>query len=207
MASECPASSASEQPVQDGKGAASDSGSSYSSSGSRSRSRSPRGQPGPPPLRLGSIVELQGLAKAPELNGRRAVVTAGPDANSRVEVLCYPEKGADPEDDLRRVSVSFERLKPFIEGMPVRLRFRNVPGGYNTDILREEIEEECFAEGESFENLLFDRERGFAYLSAPSQRVFEQFISNFDGRRLERCGPGLFMPDSVLAQIVKVERL
>ncbi|CAE8661620.1 unnamed protein product [Polarella glacialis] len=176
----------------------SDSGSSYSGSGSPSRGRSR--SPPRPALGLGSLVELQGLAKAPELNGRRGLITAGPDAGGRWEVLCFPTEGAG----LRRLSVALERLRqvPAAAGS-VRLRLRNVPGGYDTDLLREEIEDEGFMDGESFSSLLFDHERGFGYLCAASERLAMQIVGNFDGRRLDRAGPGRLMPDSALAQIVK----
>merc|ERR1711879_701879 len=107
--------------------------------------------------------------------------------------------GAGP----RRLALTAERLRP-VPAAPgsVRLRFRNVPGGYDTASLREELDDEGFTGDACFTGLLFDESRGFAYLTAASERIALQIICNFDGRKLERFGPGRLMPDSKLAQIV-----
>jgi hypothetical protein len=44
------------------------------------------------------------------------------------------------------------------------------------------------------------------YVFAASARVAQQIVTNFDGRRLERLGPGE-LPDSCLRQNVKLEWL
>lgn len=193
--------------------------SSYTSdSGSReerSRSRSPRGvsesvETGPHTHKvgLGALVELTGLTKAAELNGRRAVITSVSETENRLEVLCLENAGsAGKAAEHRRLSITRERLVVVESEGAVRLRLRNVPSEYDTSLLREEFDEEGFVEGQTFSGLVFDASRSFAYLTASSERAAMQIIGNFDGRRLERCGPGRLMPDSVLARIVKVERL
>lgn len=198
----------------------SDTGSSYTGSESpsvpegRGRSRSPRGAaragPSPCKLALGMVVELSGLAKALELNGRRGVITAGPDVGGRWETLLFPSADAPQEKEPRRLSVTKERfLVPpeFAVAGSVRMRFRNIPAEYDTALLKEELGDECFVEGEQYSGLLFDKERRFGYLTVVSERVAMQLIGEFDGRRLERAGPGRSMTESVLAQIVKLELL
>ncbi|CAK0832373.1 unnamed protein product, partial [Prorocentrum cordatum] len=152
------------------------------------------------------IVELAGLAKAPELNGRRGVLTGLPDAGGRWEVALF----AQAEQKTRRLSVTQDRLATPPGAAPagsVRLRLRNVPAEYDAALLKEELEDECFMEGEHFVGLLFDEVRRFGYLTAACERVALQLIGQFDGRRLERAGPGRATTESALAQIVKVERL
>eukprot|EP00927_Polykrikos_kofoidii_P025554 TRINITY_DN22938_c0_g1_i1.p1 TRINITY_DN22938_c0_g1~~TRINITY_DN22938_c0_g1_i1.p1 ORF type:complete len:259 (+),score=47.33 TRINITY_DN22938_c0_g1_i1:39-779(+) len=203
--------------------------------GSRDRSRSPRGfgagagADGPVlgaghatgvadakprgSLSLGMVVELTGLAKAPQLNGRRGVITGGScslGADGRWEILLFPRVAEPTETQPRRISVASERLfvprETCVVG-GVRMRIRNVPSEYDTDLLREELEDEGFVERESFFWLIFDQERRFGYFTAVSERVALQIIGQFDGRRLERAGPGGTVTESVLAQIVKLERL
>lgn len=54
--------------------------------------------------------------------------------------------------------------------------------------------------------LLHDTEQHQTYVFAKSLRVAHQILTNFDGRRLERLGPGE-LPDSCLRQNVKLELL
>mmetsp|Transcript_60819 Transcript_60819/g.162806 ORF Transcript_60819/g.162806 Transcript_60819/m.162806 type:complete len:229 (-) Transcript_60819:69-755(-) len=186
--------------------------SGYSSgSGSSGRSRSPREAARPAArLGLGAVVELAGLEKAAELNGRAAVVTSIPEAGAgsgRWEAVCLAKEGPE-EGEPRRVAVSAEKLRVAPEPAgSVRLRMRNVPAGYDTELMREELDDEGFSGDSCFTGLLHDASRGFCYLTAATERIAMQIMCNFDGRRLERCGPGRFMPDSRLAQIVKLERL
>ncbi len=173
---------------------------------------------------LGAFVELQDLQTAQELNGRRAVITgclaqATSQSLQRWEVLCLPPLGSNAgsddgrcgDTDLRRIAVSPEHIR-LVAGLgctagAARLRLRNVPDEYDTDLLRAELDDEGFVDGESFVGLIFDRERRHGYLTAVSERVAMQIVGNVDGRRFDRAGPGRVMPDSILAQIVKVERL
>merc|ERR1719419_1530865 len=162
------------------------------------------------PLGLGAVVRISGLEGAAELNGRTAVVTSRPEGGSTSglwEVVCLPLEGT-PETEQHRLTLSPERLCMVpAPACGVRLRLRNVPSGYDTALLREELNDEGFTGEDCFTGLLHDASRGFCYLTACSERIAMQIIGNFDGRRLERCGPGRLMPDSRLAQIVKLERL
>ena len=54
--------------------------------------------------------------------------------------------------------------------------------------------------------LLHDMQQHQTYVFAASARVAQQIVTNFDGRRLERLGPGE-LPDSCLRQNVKLEWL
>ena len=54
--------------------------------------------------------------------------------------------------------------------------------------------------------LLHDMEQHQTYVLCASLRVARQIVTNFDGRRLERLGPGE-LPDSCLRQNVKLEML
>eukprot|EP00419_Tripos_fusus_P049832 CAMPEP_0172819102 /NCGR_PEP_ID=MMETSP1075-20121228/14362_1 /TAXON_ID=2916 /ORGANISM="Ceratium fusus, Strain PA161109" /LENGTH=224 /DNA_ID=CAMNT_0013659565 /DNA_START=97 /DNA_END=769 /DNA_ORIENTATION=- len=193
----------------DGSGGSSREGSSSSRS---KRSRSPPShavlQAAPQGLGLGAVVKLQGLQKAADLNGRTGVVTweqGSTTGEQRWEVVCFPCEDGSSEET-RRLAVQPDKLCliPHAAGA-VKLRLRNVPSGYDTSLMREELDDEGFAGDESFSGLLHDESRGFCYLTAASERVAMQIICNFDGRRLERCGPGRAMPDSRLAQIVKLD--
>merc|ERR1711920_1173014 len=130
-----------------------------------------------------------------------------PDAGGRWEVVLFSEA---QEKQPRRLSVTQERLAIPPGVAPagsVRLRLRNVPAEYDAALLKEELEDECFMEGDHFVGLLFDESRRFGYLTAACERVAMQLIGQFDGRRLELAGPGRVTTESALAQIVKVERL
>ncbi|CAL1129288.1 unnamed protein product [Cladocopium goreaui] len=74
------------------------------------------------------------------------------------------------------------------------LRFRNVPEGYTSSLMREELEDEGFGPDEVL-YLLHDMQQHQTYVFAASARVAQQIVTNFDGRRLERLGPGE-LPDS-----------
>ena len=54
--------------------------------------------------------------------------------------------------------------------------------------------------------LLHDLQQHQTYVFAANARVAQQIVTNFDGRRLERLGPGE-LPDSCLRQNVKLEWL
>eukprot|EP00929_Paragymnodinium_shiwhaense_P010674 TRINITY_DN115530_c0_g1_i1.p1 TRINITY_DN115530_c0_g1~~TRINITY_DN115530_c0_g1_i1.p1 ORF type:complete len:218 (+),score=30.15 TRINITY_DN115530_c0_g1_i1:121-774(+) len=188
------------------------SSSSYSS-GSRSRSPARLAPPPPATVGLGAVVEIHGVVKAPELNGQRAVVvataTTASGSATRWEVLCLEHEALEAGKEARRVSLSEDRLQLVQPPSPeaVRLRFRNVPDGYTTKLMKEELDDEGFVEEEDcYMWLVHDQSRGFCYLTAATARVAMQIIGHFDGRRLQRCGPGL-LPDSCLRQNVKLERL
>ncbi|CAJ1404476.1 unnamed protein product [Effrenium voratum] len=167
-----------------------ESSASGDSSSSRSRSR------GRAEIAVGCVVEIHGLEKSVELNGQEGVAVSC--SAGRWAVLL--------RDEARKVSVPSEQLRRRQLGpQEVRLRFCNVPEGYDSALMRQELEDECFGE-DAVLSVVHDTENHHCYITAASQAKARQIVLNFDGRRLERLGPGL-LPESCLRQNVKLEWL
>ncbi|CAE7223013.1 rnf12-b [Symbiodinium sp. CCMP2592] len=180
-------------------GSASYSGSSCSRSRSRSAPRSCK-------LGIGALVEVRGLEKSVHLNDRQGVLTAPASKPLRWVVLFLDAKG-EADSETQRVAVPEDKLQ-LVAANPetVRLRFRNVPEGYTSALMKEELEEEGFSVGDNCSGVVYDPQEHHCYVTAMSPQVARQIVANFDGRRLERCGPGV-LPDSCLVQNVKLEWL
>merc|ERR1712224_155861 len=136
--------------------------------------------PGAPqlPIEVGIVVELTGLRSAPELNGRRAVVTADL-GNKRWELIVCTLR----TEAARRLSAVEEKIR-VVHGPPgaVRLRFRNTPPKYSSERLRQDFIDEEIPEGEDFDGLVYDEARNFAYVMAASEQAATRIVLALDGR-------------------------
>eukprot|EP00439_Symbiodinium_sp_Y106_P087524 s2_g69.t1 len=174
-------------------GSASYSGSSCSRSRSRSEPRSCK----PFKLGVGALVEVRGLEKSVHLNDRQGVVTALQAIEPVRWVVLFLDAEGEADSQAQRVAVPAEKLH-LVAASPetVRLRFRNVPEGYTSALMKEELEEEGFSVGDNCSGVVYDPQEHHCYVTATSPQVARQIVANFDGRRLERCGPGV-LPDSI----------